>query len=724
MPLIEMSPMIISGEGFGAGSLIGKQSLAPVQELWDVWQIHGLILISLALQVFLFLTASMRRRSSSSILRTLLWLAYLSADSVAIFVLGHLAVHASRPHHQLISFWAPFVLVHLGGQDTITAFSKQDNELWRRNLLRLVTQVGLAGYVVARVSWPDRRLRNAMVLIFLSGCFKYTERILCLYLASPPVLRSKSLGNLSRMLNNLRRDAQKNYGLSLFLEIAQGDVNATFQYMLEGCWSGWWYRLSSQCPCVEPSFEDETNRIERIMNDIMSADTALNKEASILAADYISDQLNRIFLSNAGRCRAYEFVGACLVDCYHSLYTKKPLRKPLGHLLWLCVCGSSSCTAACLNTLLLPYTFFRWVSTPMALLLFRAAEKGGQLHTSSPADVTVSYILLVGALALDVCAATISLYGEMTHSHGWSEELAQYSMIKRHTAQDTSGMASIRQWIGRRLGGWGVGLLELTQTPVTQDHTPIKEFILDNLLRLGARKEWNIATSRGKLALQKWMETQELGSDSGWPGKEVLDHGLSANFPTSVLIWHIATDMCYYFGDNDDSTDSDQMKKHKQMSRELSNYIMYLVFKCGIMLTSQSQLVHDKAHGEINGILSDQQHRPGDKDAIRKLFEAKNEEPSGIHTDGSQQLLRSIEEALYSPVLPRAREVAQVLIGIENETERWGLIASVWSEMLYYIAPRCGGAFHYEHLSNGGQFITHVLLLMYHLGPFLPTPDS
>ncbi|CAD6340356.1 unnamed protein product [Miscanthus lutarioriparius] len=161
--LIEMSPIIISGEGFGVGNLIGKQSLAPaVQELWDVWQINGLILISLSLQVFLFLTASMRRRSASSILRTLLWLAYLSADSVAIFVLGHLAVHASRPHHQLISFWAPFMLVHLGGQDTITAFSKQDNELWAHHLLSLVTQVGVAGYVVAKVSWPDRRLRNAM----------------------------------------------------------------------------------------------------------------------------------------------------------------------------------------------------------------------------------------------------------------------------------------------------------------------------------------------------------------------------------------------------------------------------------------------------------------------------------------------------------------------------------------------------------------------------------
>lgn len=108
------------------------------------------------------------------VLRTLLWLAYLSADTVAIFVLGHLAVRASEPGHQLMSFWAPFVLVHLGGQDTMSAFSKQDNELWTRHLLSLVTQVGVAGYVVAKASsWPDARLTAAMVIMFLSGFFKY-----------------------------------------------------------------------------------------------------------------------------------------------------------------------------------------------------------------------------------------------------------------------------------------------------------------------------------------------------------------------------------------------------------------------------------------------------------------------------------------------------------------------------------------------------------------------
>ncbi|KAF8671844.1 hypothetical protein HU200_049841 [Digitaria exilis] len=154
-------------------------SLVPAfQELWNLWEIHCLILISLCLQVFLFLFAGSRRRSASPVLHTVLWLAYLSADTVAIFVLGHLAVHASQPGHQLMSFWAPFVLVHLGGQETITALSRQDNELWKRHLLSLVSQVGVAGYVVAKASWRDGRLKAAMVLMFISGCFKYAEHIL------------------------------------------------------------------------------------------------------------------------------------------------------------------------------------------------------------------------------------------------------------------------------------------------------------------------------------------------------------------------------------------------------------------------------------------------------------------------------------------------------------------------------------------------------------------
>ena len=112
--------------------------MEDIKELWNDWEIQSLILVSFGLQVFLFLVADVRRHCVSRIPSSLLWLAYMTADSVAVFALGHLA--ASAPRHQLLLFWAPFVLLHLGGQDTITAFSIEDNELWKRHLLTQVRE--------------------------------------------------------------------------------------------------------------------------------------------------------------------------------------------------------------------------------------------------------------------------------------------------------------------------------------------------------------------------------------------------------------------------------------------------------------------------------------------------------------------------------------------------------------------------------------------------------
>uniref|UniRef100_A0A453QAW1 DUF4220 domain-containing protein n=1 Tax=Aegilops tauschii subsp. strangulata TaxID=200361 RepID=A0A453QAW1_AEGTS len=163
-------------------------------------EIHCLILPSFSLQVFLFFASGMRRHSVSRILNSLIWLAYLSADSMAIFVLGHLAVHASSSYHLLI-FWAPFLLLHMGGQDAITAFSMQDNDLWQRHLLGLVTQASVAGYVISISSWQDSLLLAATVLMFLSGVFKYIGRIFCLYISSPKLLRDHTVANLDNYVH-------------------------------------------------------------------------------------------------------------------------------------------------------------------------------------------------------------------------------------------------------------------------------------------------------------------------------------------------------------------------------------------------------------------------------------------------------------------------------------------------------------------------------------------
>jgi hypothetical protein len=44
----------------------------------------------------------------------------------------------SSEHRQLLALWAVVLLVHLSRQDTMTAYSLEDNRLWKRHLLTLL----------------------------------------------------------------------------------------------------------------------------------------------------------------------------------------------------------------------------------------------------------------------------------------------------------------------------------------------------------------------------------------------------------------------------------------------------------------------------------------------------------------------------------------------------------------------------------------------------------
>ncbi|KAG2656583.1 hypothetical protein PVAP13_1KG095854 [Panicum virgatum] len=885
-----MRPMR-NGEGFGGGNLTEKQSegLEHVQEVWDEWEIQCLILLSLSLQVFLYLTADLRRRSASRTLTMVLWLAYLSADTVAVFALGHLAVHAQGPGHELMFFWAPFVLVHLGGQDNITALSKQDNELWPRHLLNLVTQAAVAGYVVSKSSWPDARLRAAMVLMFLSGFLKYAGRTFCLYSASPRSLGDQSRVSLWGTIEELRKEREKprkreklrkeqeklrkeqeKIEQTISIELRKSSINSltieNLQKEREKLWKereklqqeGWGTieelrkereereklrkkqeKLLKEQEKIEQTISIELRKssidsltIEKLQkdreklwkereklqkereklqqegtilerrfenmfiadklwefiiykkdlvhsaDDIMSVDAPVNDVKIIALAPFLPDTLEK-YKNRPDRWMAYQYVAACLVQSYQCLYTKASSipniwsqfeSQFLDHVL------GTPMEAPMAILFVLTYTLFHSISALIALVLFLIAEKEGR---HSKVDVTVSYILFAGAIVLDLLPFITSIFsyarrpfrpgtaedcekmcslgcvqppGWRRTTKQWSEQLAQYSMLTRYT----SSMPSLVKWIGAHLGAsWCLELFELTRTRVTDD---LKLVVLDKLFLEAERKMWDIASSRGERALVKVFPESER-SDCA------LHKSISSkvDFPTSVLIWHIATDICYFVTEDND-TEPAEIKKKKN-SRELSHYIMYLVFKCDVMLTSSSRLVHQKAHEGLAYLLSaGQQSTQIKKEAVIQVFEGmkkekqqqrsslgmaegnKNEESANNNAAAAsissqieellrsteeastsrqiEELLRSTEEALYSPVLTDAREVAQKLIDINGEAQRWQLILEVWLEMLFYTAPRCGAAFHYEHLSTGGEFISHVLLLMRELGPFLPKPGS
>ncbi|CAL4985834.1 unnamed protein product [Urochloa decumbens] len=159
--------------------------------LWYKWGIQIMVVASFALQLFLLGFGGIRRRSSSAVLSAALWLAYLLADSTAIYTLGHLAVATESRGHQLVAFWAPFLLLHLGGPDNITAYALEDNRLWLRHLQTLIVQALGAGFVIYKyMSSTGFLLRLAAISMFITGLAKYGERIWALKCGNMSSIRS------------------------------------------------------------------------------------------------------------------------------------------------------------------------------------------------------------------------------------------------------------------------------------------------------------------------------------------------------------------------------------------------------------------------------------------------------------------------------------------------------------------------------------------------------
>ncbi|VAI93514.1 unnamed protein product [Triticum turgidum subsp. durum] len=157
-------------------------------ELWNEWEIQVVVVASFSLQVILFFFAGIRRYNISFVLKVLLWLVYLLANLAATYALGHMSSTLSKKssgEHQLVAFWAPFLLLYLGGQDTITAYALEDNELWLRHLLNMFVQVAGTAYVLYKyINTGGATFVPAAMLVLAAGVVKYGERIWALKLAS------------------------------------------------------------------------------------------------------------------------------------------------------------------------------------------------------------------------------------------------------------------------------------------------------------------------------------------------------------------------------------------------------------------------------------------------------------------------------------------------------------------------------------------------------------
>ncbi|KAL7193553.1 hypothetical protein ACSBR2_025207 [Camellia fascicularis] len=153
--------------------------------LWEVWNVRMLILLSLTLQIILFVFGKRRKNMSSIWINVIVWLAYIMADSVATVALGKLSDaqnNIPNPNNALQALWAPLLLLHLGGLDTITAYSLEDNQLWITHFLGMGVQAIVAISVIV-MSWRHFWFSYMLIPAFVAGIIKYGERTWALKLA-------------------------------------------------------------------------------------------------------------------------------------------------------------------------------------------------------------------------------------------------------------------------------------------------------------------------------------------------------------------------------------------------------------------------------------------------------------------------------------------------------------------------------------------------------------
>ncbi|KAL6638720.1 hypothetical protein ACP70R_023579 [Stipagrostis hirtigluma subsp. patula] len=653
-----------------------EMGLSTVVLWWEEWQLRILVLSSLFLQYFLCFAAPWRKRSISQFLRFFIWLAYLGSDAVAVYALATLFNRHKKAGGEgsraLEVLWAPVLLLHLAGQDAITAYNIEDNELWMRHVLTVISQVIVALYVFCKAWSGDDKLFSAAILLFIAGIIKCVNK--------PMSLKSASI-----------------------------------------------YSLVSQSPAgVQIAVTDEISSLEAYIIQAKkyfeTVKVAPNQHLQAVELPGLAFQPYQLFvdlaLTYTCRLRIFEsFLG--LDDSFAHMVLKAGLLSTFGRLYTQGCVQLSVKTSQGLKPDLkaLCATLSRFSAillTFPAIGLFQNSHKKGY----NDSDVKVTYTLLC-------CTATLELFAfpsigkvmvEPQESPAfkrrekspfpWSDRVSQYDLIASFARdRNPTKLLKLASFFGCKdylNQHWYVkqcplsSSLDIMKLVIAQIKAGWTDYIQDT------STYWMFNDRRGQLTIQQERCNQDLCRTLQGPFDEV------------VLVWHLATDTCFYEGA---CAAVDRHHETAILCRQISNYMVYLLagteLHYGQRLRHCLLVLHPDMlmAGTRAGIFSEAQNELQKMFKGTKLPSDEGDLTREIHRKA--QLLQDAT-AIRAFVQP-ASKLASQLLAMDGE-KRWKVIQGVWVEMLCFSASRCRGYLHAKSLGMGGEYLTYVWLLQSHLG--------
>ncbi|KAL3746221.1 hypothetical protein ACJRO7_015212 [Eucalyptus globulus] len=622
------------------------------KDLWEAWGIQGLVTMSLACQIILTIFGSCRRYKTSIIMKDVIHIAYLLSSYFVTIALGKLTdVQINKPDRpdfitELKGVLAPLLLMQLGNPDSITAYSVEDNRLSIRQTLKLF-------------------VRAIYVFCILIQCWDSSSPFpfLYLFLFAAGIMRSALtvwalMSVFWKRLNVSAKDIFDEEVVGKLLnKLDRSRCSIEHQIILKA-----YYRFA----CLKPHFANWLYHPESLAKSQLIVDRNLA---------FITAEVELAFM-------------------YDVLYTKQPiLYEPLG---LICRFTSFLClvSALCRFAIVFKSAFLidMYITYTYALLIGVTALEGYQIVLqpfSAWAIVAMSNPERNrpgGARLLNFLAK------RYMKQKRWSNSVGQLDLVD-HRLYHHEWSCSIGRFLKH--------LLTLCKLEVTwrryriHFHLKIpsylKELLVENIEKFDKIRDKKPFMERGNWTL----EAAELSSNVEWTQEalKVLKRNISKTFDKSIIVWHMATNICLH-SEFDDSPNC-------KGSKLLSNYMMYLLALRPYTLSSATtDITLEHACAILKPFLRyrDRNEALGTLSSTETVLEPIPYQKGTIITRKWHVLLE-------------VQELAATLKGKKN---KWQIISSIWVEMLCHAAYTCPVYHHTKLLRRGGELITHVWLLLMH----------
>lgn len=644
--------------------------------------------------------APLRQRSKSTLLLFFIWSAYLLADWVAALAIGLITqsqtdlCESDESSDDLFAFWASFLLLHLGGPDSIISFALEDNELWLRHLLGLVLQVMGAAYSIY-LTLPNNKLWLPTLLVFVVGLIKYAERTHALYLASSNRFMATSLPEPNPGPDYEEVVARR------YVEISTQEKNNPVDH--------------------DPS---ETNGQGNDLGEDSDGIFLLLKVAhefyesfkglfvGLLPSPEIRSSIRNALMELPDPVIAFRIIEYELSFLYEVLHTKVVLApQKIGYIV--------------------RFMSFSFIVTSM--FFYFSVEK----HDFDKFDIGVTYSLLIGAIVLDAISFIQLIFSDGTlvalssnnciwrfflfaRRRRWSGSISQYNLISYCLHERPIWLYKLADYFHARgtLNKIRIGLFSWSEK-VSEDKMAL---IFDSLKR--DLEDVNFANPRemirgrysaGRFTRKDLRDSYKEAELVARAFSESLVnfHSREREMTKSFLGYHLATDLYLHLAyDSDDEQLSMAEREAKRSLKHFSNYVFYLIVMKQEMVASMfgntfDEIFHDTCD-EIKRFFDEHKisHHSG---ACNKILEKYCTSIEGLN---SLEAIRGRSKSVF----PDACNLTVQLFSVANEESAVERLRDAWTSFLLVASLSCSPMVHAEQLSRGGEFLTFFWLLAAHFG--------